>query len=95
VVVGVAYGTDMNLALGAIQEILRSNPRVLQDPAPGIGVARLGDSRINININPWVNLPDYNAAVSEINKAILATFPGRNIAMPLPQLEVRMLDGAA
>jgi small conductance mechanosensitive channel len=95
VVVGVAYGTDMNLALSAIQEILRSNSRVLQDPAPGIGVARLGDTRINININPWVNLPDYNAAVSEINSAILATFPARNIAMPLPQLEVRMLDGAA
>jgi small conductance mechanosensitive channel len=95
VVIGVAYGTDMNLALNAIEEILRSNPRVLQDPAPAIGVVRLGDSRIDININPWVTLPDYSAAVSEVNKSILATFPARNIAMPLPQLEVRMLAGAA
>jgi small conductance mechanosensitive channel len=40
-VVGVSYGTDVNLALGAIDEILRSNPHVLQDPAPAIGIARL------------------------------------------------------
>ena len=30
VVVGVSYGTDVNLALSTIDEILRSNPRVLQ-----------------------------------------------------------------
>jgi Small-conductance mechanosensitive channel len=41
VVVGVSYGTDVNLALSVIDEILRSNPRVLQDPAPGIGITRL------------------------------------------------------
>jgi small conductance mechanosensitive channel len=95
VVVGVAYGTDINLALSAIDEVLRSNPRVLRDPAPGIGVARLADSRVNLCVNPWVNVPDYVAAVSEINKAILETFRARNIAMPFPQLEVRMLESAA
>lgn len=94
-VVGVAYGTDVNLALTAIDEILRSNPRVLQDPAHGIGIARLADSSVKIGVNPWVNLPDYVAAVSEINKAILETFRARNIAMPFPQLEVRMRESGA
>ena len=32
--VGVSYATDMNVALSAIDEILRANPRVLRDPAP-------------------------------------------------------------
>jgi small conductance mechanosensitive channel len=94
-VVGVSYATDVNLALSAIDEILRSNPRVLQDPAPAIGIARLADSSVNISVNPWVNVPDYVAAVGEVNKAILETFRTRNIAMPFPQLEVRMLQGAA
>ena len=94
VVVGVSYGTDVNLALSAIDEILRSNPRVLRDPAPGIGVARLADASVKLNVNPWVNVPDYVAAVSEINKAILETFRARDIDMPLPQMEVRMLGGA-
>jgi small conductance mechanosensitive channel len=95
VVVGVAYGTDVNLALNAIEEILRSNPRALRDPAPGVGIARLADSGIKISVNPWVNVPDYVAAVSEINKAILETFRARNVVMPFPQLEVRMLESAA
>jgi small-conductance mechanosensitive channel len=34
VTVGVAYSTDVNKALSAIDEVLRSNAHVLQDPAP-------------------------------------------------------------
>jgi len=94
-VVGVAHGTDVNLALNAIEEILGSNARVLRDPAPVIGIARLADSGIKLNVNPWVNVPDYGPAVSEINKSILEAFRAHNVVMPLPQLEVRMLDGAA
>ena len=95
VVVGVSYATDISLVLGMIEEILRSNPRVLQDPAPKIGVARLADASVKLNVNPWVNVPDYVAAVSEINQAILETFRARKVVMSMPQLEVRMLEGAA
>ena len=95
VVVGVAYGTDVNLALSVIDEILRSNPRVLRDPAPKIGVARITNSSVSLSVNPWVNVPDYLAAVSEINQAILETFRARKVVMPLPQLEVRMLESTA
>jgi small conductance mechanosensitive channel len=94
VVVRVSYGTDVNLALSAIDEILRSNPRALRDPTPVIGIAQLADSSVNISVNPWVNVPDYVAAVAEVNKAILETFQARNIAMPFPQLEVKMLENA-
>jgi len=93
-VVGVAHGTDVKLALNTIEEILHSNVRVLRDPAAVIGIARLADSSIKLNVNPWVNVPDYGPAVSEINKAILEAFRVRNVVMPLPQLEVRMLERA-
>ena len=93
VAVGVAYGTDIKVALALVDEVLRANPRVLKEPAPVIGVARLADSSVILNVNPWVNVPDHDAAVSEINKAILETFRSRNIVMPLPQREVRMLGG--
>jgi small-conductance mechanosensitive channel len=36
-------------------------------------------------------VPDYIAAVNELNKTILETFRARNIVIPLPQREVRML----
>src|SRR5262245_41319828 len=44
--VGVAYGTDLQGALQAIDEVLQANPRVLREPQPVISVARLADSRI-------------------------------------------------
>jgi small conductance mechanosensitive channel len=95
VTVGVAYDTDLNLALAAIQEILQHNPRVLKSPSPGLGISVLADSSINISVNPWVNVPDYGPAGSEINKTIVEAFRGKSIAIPFPQREVRMLGNAA
>ncbi|MCX7138216.1 MAG: mechanosensitive ion channel family protein [Proteobacteria bacterium] len=92
VAVGVSYGTDMNVALGAIDEVLRANPHVLQDPAPGIAITRLADSSVVISVNPWVKVPDYIAAVGEVNKAILETFRARSVVIPFPQREVRMVE---
>jgi small conductance mechanosensitive channel len=95
IAVGVSYGTDVNVALSLIKDILHANPRVLRDPAPGFGVARLAESSITISVTPWVNVPDYDVAISEVNKTILETFCARNIVIPLPQYEVRMLGSAA
>jgi small conductance mechanosensitive channel len=95
ITVDVAYGTDTNIALGLIADILHAHPRVLQDPAPLFGIARLAESGITIGVTPWVKVPDYVAAVNEINKTILETFSARNIIIPLPQREVRMLENNA
>jgi small conductance mechanosensitive channel len=89
--VGVSYASDIKLALQTIDGILRANARVLQDPAPVFGVEQLADFSVTIAINPWVNVPDYVAAVAEINKAILETFRAKGIDIPFPQHEVRML----
>ena len=95
IVVGVAYDTDLNQALAAINEALQANPRVLKEPAPVIQTIMLADSSVHIAIKPWVNVPDYVAAGGEINKAVLEIFRVRNIVIPFPQREVRMLGSAA
>ena len=95
VVVGVSYRTDLNQALAAIHEVLQSNPRVLKEPTPVIQVVMLADSSVTIGVKPWVNVPDYPAATGEINKAIVETFRAREIVIPFPQREVRLLGDAA
>ncbi len=95
ILVGVAYGTDVNIALKVIDDILKSNTRVLPDPIPVVGVVRLADSSVTIRVAPWVNVPDYEAAIGEINKTILETFATRNIVIPFPQREIRMLGTVA
>ena len=89
--VGVAYDTDVSAALRAVEETLRANPRVLQDPKPVIGVARLAASQVAIAVKPWVNVPDYAPARAELQQALLQAFRSRHIVIPLPQREVRML----
>lgn len=92
IVTRVAYGADVDAALAVIGEILRANPRVLRDPEPVVGVVQLGESGVAISVAPWVQVPDYDAAISEINKAILQIFAGRQIVIPVPQYEIRMLE---
>lgn len=95
VIVGVAYGTDLNLALEAVHQALSTNERVLKDPSPVVRVAVLADSSINIAIKPWVPVLDYGVAIGEVNKAVVEEFRRRNISIPFPQREVRLLNHAS
>jgi small conductance mechanosensitive channel len=93
--VGVSYDTNITDAISVIREILAQNPRVLKDPAPGVGVTSLADSSVNIAIAPWTSVADYGAATGELNKAILETFREKGIEMPFPQREIRLLNPQA
>lgn len=93
--VGVAYATDMQRALASVEGILRDNPKLLDEPAPLIQVATLGDSSVTIAVKPWVKIPDYPSAIGEVNRAILETFRAQGIVIPYPQREIRLLQGGA
>jgi len=75
-----------------VREILSGHARVLKDPAPAVGVAMLGDSSVSIAIRPWVLVSDYGAAGSEINQAVLEQFRAKQIEIPFPQREIRVLN---
>ena len=92
--VSVAYDADLNRALATISEVLQANARVLKDPAPVTSVAVAGGSAVTIGVYPWVRLPDYGAASSELNKALIEAFRERGIAMPPPLYDVRVLGNA-
>ena len=89
--VGVSYETNISEVLAAIGELLRANPRVLQDPVPVVQTALLGDWSVSIAVRPWVQVQDYGAATGEINKAVLETLRARGIVMPFPQREIRLI----
>jgi len=93
---GVAYETDLKLAVATMTELVRANPRVLADPAPLVQVATLGDSAIQIAAKPWVAVRDYGAVESELNSEIIQAMRKRGIEMPPPQYEVLLRsEGAA
>lgn len=91
VVVGVAYDTDIPLALAAIRELLAAHPRILKEPEPLIRVAALADSRVNIAIQPWTTVDDFHVTSGEITQAVLESFRARGVSIPFPQREVRLV----
>ena len=89
--VGVAYNADIKSAIATIKAILDQNPRVLKDPAPVVGVSSLADYSVLISILPWVAVPDYFVAQTEVNQAIIEQFAQKKISIPFPQQEVRII----
>ena len=89
--VGVAYGSDLNEALAIVRGIVNENRRLLKDPPPVVGITVLADSAITIAVEPWVSVIDYLAAQAELYQAIVEQFRTRNIEIPFPQREVRLL----
>jgi len=93
--VGVAYDTDIGRALQVIDEVLKSNPKVVRDPEPVVRVTALADFSVNIAVRPWAQVIEAGVTSSEINRAILERFRASGIQIPFPQREVRMLTPAA
>jgi small conductance mechanosensitive channel len=77
--VTIPYEADVDDALDTARAVLRANSRVLRDPIPGVGVARLVDTGVTLSVTPWVAVTDYGAANGEINQALLAAFRNRKI----------------
>jgi small conductance mechanosensitive channel len=92
--VGVAYGSNLTEVFSLLRDIVSSNPRVLKNPAPAVGITTLSDSAINIVVKPWTTVPDYGAAQAEIYQAIIDRFRAQKIEIPFPQREVRLLNNA-
>ena len=90
--VGVGYSTNLTDALGVVQDVLDKNPRVLKDPAPAVGISQLADSAITLSINPWTKVPDFGAAQAELYQALVERLRARNIDIPFPQREVRLVN---
>jgi small conductance mechanosensitive channel len=93
--VGVGYGTNVKEALSVVHQILTQNPRILKQPSPVVGVSSLGDFSVSIAVKPWVGVDDFVSATTEINQAILEQFRAKDIEIPFPQREVRLLNESA
>jgi small conductance mechanosensitive channel len=93
--VGIAYESDLSMALGAIRDLVQANARVLTDPKPVIQVVTLAESAIVIAVKPWVAVTDYPVVAGELNLSLVEELRKRQISIPYPQREVRLLRDAA
>lgn len=89
-VIGIGYDDNIGQARDIMMTILEANELVLKDPAPGVAVAELGDSCVNLNVRPWVNSADYWAVRAELLEGIKVKLDEAGISIPYPQQDVHM-----
>ena len=94
-VIGIGYEDEIRSAKQALEEILKADTRILEDPAPVILVSELGESSVDLAVRPWVNSADYWNVRSDLLETIKHEFDTKGISIPYPQRDVHMHQTAA
>ena len=94
--VGIGYESDLPAALAAIRDLVQANARVLAVPVgPSSGLNYVAAVRAAKAVKPWVAVLDFVAAAGELNLSLVEELRRRNISIPYPQREVRLIENAA
>jgi len=94
-VFGIGYGDDIQKAKQTLEEILKSDDRVLQNPEYKIAVSELGDSSVNFVCRPWVKTEDYWDVFFETTEKVKQRFDAEGISIPFPQRDVHIYNEQA
>lgn len=94
--VGVSYATDIEKTLVILEEIARSEERVIDDPGPQAFFVSFDDSCLTLELGFWVRDPQNGTlgVSSSINRKILLRFREEGIEIPFPQREIKLLNAA-
>ncbi|WP_411031997.1 mechanosensitive ion channel family protein [Spongiimicrobium sp. 3-5] len=87
--IGIGYGEDIKTAKAVLMEVLTSNPKVLQDPAPSVNVSELADSSVNFAVRPFCKPELYWDVYFETLEGCKLALDNAGIEIPYPhQVEI-------
>ncbi|MEX2523853.1 MAG: mechanosensitive ion channel domain-containing protein [Gammaproteobacteria bacterium] len=89
-VFGISYNDDIGMAKKILDDVLKQDERILEDPEPTIAVSQLGDSSVNLIVRPWVKTDDYWAVLWDLTETIKLRFDKEGINIPYPQRDVHL-----
>lgn len=88
--VGVAYGTDVQRVYDLLLDIARQHPKVLDDPAPIVLFMGFGESSVDFELRPYVELADGLETINGINAEIVRRFAEEGLEIPFPQRDLHV-----
>ena len=88
--VGISYDADMKKAKQIVEDMLRSDPSVIQDEEIMVFVSDLADSAVIIGLRAWVKTEEYWATRWRLLEQIKTAFDEAQIEIPYNQLTVHM-----
>ncbi len=96
-VFGIDYGDDILKAKQIMEEIVASEPRITDDPPARIAVGNLGDSSVDMIMQPFVRPVDYIDTKYSLIEQVKLRFDEAGITIPFPQRTLHLTrdDGEA
>jgi small conductance mechanosensitive channel len=86
----VSYDSDIKVVKDILSGIAESNPMIMKEPEPVIGVANHGDSGIIMDLFAWRNTDDYYDVKYYLEEEVKLAFDREGIVIPFPQMDVRI-----
>ena len=86
----VSYDSDIKVVKDILSGIAESNPMIMKEPAPVIGVSEHGDSSIIMDLLAWCNTDDYYTVKYYLEEEVKLAFDREGIEIPFPQMDVRI-----
>ena len=90
--ISVAYGSDIPVVIGLIEQATEKVSRILHDPAPRCLMVGFGESAIDLELRFWIADPEKGcgSVMSDVLLAVWQSFQDHNIDIPFPQHDVRV-----
>lgn len=89
--VGIAHGSDTELAKELLLKAAENSPKVLADPEPSAFFMNFGPSTLNLELRLFVsNMDDRLVVTHEINQAIDQAFKEHKITIAYQQLDINL-----
>jgi potassium efflux system protein len=89
--VGIAYGSDVNLAHRVMEETLMQQPLILDEPAPKAFFVGFGESSLDFNLYVFSRqLADRFPITHAVHQDILQALIDNGINIPFPQRDLHM-----
>lgn len=90
-IIGVAYGTDLEKAIRLLKEIIGEDSRIRVNPSPRVVPLEFTDSSIDIEVTFWVNSYfDYPFVKGKVISKANEAFKQNGIRIPFPQLDLHV-----
>ena len=92
--VAVAYDTDLSTLMPMLEQVCRTVPRVLAEPAPGAALLRFGADGFELEVGMWIGDPENGrgGVLSDANLKIWALLQQQGVSIPYPTRELRLAD---
>ena len=91
VLVGVSYGSDVDLVEETLLRVGRAHQEVLLSPEPTVQFLEFGDSSLNFDLLVWVNDASRQYIIrSALNFAVVKAFREQGITIPFPQRDLHI-----